>query len=94
MPPTVFLGQRGDEGPWAARDRELAKALDLYEASVCKGCGHSVHETYDPDREGWYQVEVETCAACRAKEMHGKDEKPEPGQKMFVVLDPTYKKRD
>lgn len=89
----MFLGQRGDEGPWTARDRELAKALALYEGSLCKGCGHSVHETYDPDRENWYEVEVEICAACRALETHAKDEEPEPGQKAYAVLDPAYEKR-
>lgn len=89
----MFLGQRGDEGPWAARDRELAKALDLYEGSLCKDCSHSVHETYDPDREGWYTVEVETCAACRAKDLHDRDHKAEPGEKRYVVLDPAYGQR-
>lgn len=91
MPPTVFLGHRGDEGPWTARDRELAEALAIYEASLCPGCSQPLSETLDPDREGWYEVHVETCAACRAKALDKTED--EPGALVTVLPDPSYVKR-
>jgi len=60
--------------------------------SVCEGCGQPAAESYDPDREGWYDVVEVTCAGCKAKESHQRDNKdPEPGLKLRVEADPNYK---
>lgn len=88
--PTVFLGQRAEDGHWSARDRELAKSLTYYEGSLCD-CGLPAHETQDPDREGWYEVEKVTCAACAAAAEATEDAKP--GDRFRVFLDPNYVKR-
>ena len=89
----MFLGLRADEGPWDERDRELAQALLLHEASLCDGCSQPLSETLDPDREGWYLVELHSCAACRARDIELKDAKPEPGMRVTVRADPDYEKR-
>lgn len=91
VPPTVFLGHRADEGPWTNRDRELAEALVIYEAGLCPGCAQPLSESLDPDREGWYEVHIQTCAACRAKAAAKSGE--EPGELVSVMLDPNYVKR-
>lgn len=60
--------------------------------TTCDGCGQPIEESHDPDREGWYQVHELTCAGCRAKETHQRENKdPEPGVKLQVSLDPDYK---
>ena len=92
MPPTVFMGHRADEGPWTSRDRELSKALHLHEASLCDGCHQPLDESLDPDREGWYIVDVHTCAGCRARDIELRGE-AEPGTLVSVRADPGYVKR-
>lgn len=90
----MFLGHSSD-GPgaaWSPRDRELAKALLLYERSICDGCGQPAHEAQDPDKEGWYQVDTVICAGCKALATETRDD-PEPGARYAVSLDPKYVKR-
>ena len=87
------MGHREDAGPWTSRDRELAKALHLHESSLCSGCHQPLDESLDPDREGWYDVHVATCAGCRAREMELKRNDLEPGALLTVVADPDYVKR-
>ena len=91
MRPTVFLGLTDDESKaWTARDRELAKALLLYEDTECSGCGQPVEESLDPDREGWYVVEPVICAGCQALAKAAERERPEPGLRLRVKPDPRY----
>ena len=88
----MLLGiTKDDGGPWSPRDRELAKALLMYERAICSGCGQPAHEAQDPDRLGWYQVERHICVACMAIEKSV--EKPEPGLRLSVHMDPNYVKR-
>lgn len=88
----MFLGRSDDDSKrWSPRDRELAKALMLHEASLCPGCGQPAHETEDTDLEGWWQVETIPCTACQAIE-DARDQM-EPGDRIRVVLDPRYVKR-
>lgn len=91
--PTVFLGYNEPGGPWSARDRELARALFLYEGSLCSGCGLDANTAQDPDREGWVIVDVSTCAGCKARDVEAKSSGSEPGVKYRLSFDPDYVKR-
>jgi len=61
-------------------------ALTLHEESKCGGCGHYADEAWDPDADGFYEADDSlVCAACAARERHGKDEQHrEPGQLLRV----------
>ena len=61
---------------------------------MCKGCGNPVHESHDPDKLGWYNVERVTCVSCFAIEKAQQDDKEEkPGTKYYAELDPDYVRR-
>ena len=94
MRPTVFLGHTAEDGSgWSDRDRELAQSLDLFEGTLCGGCGHSTLETGDPDREGWYDAEPMICAGCQAIQKAQADADPEPGVRWAARLNPAYTPR-
>ncbi|MFD9124358.1 hypothetical protein [Kitasatospora sp. NPDC059571] len=67
MPRSVFLG-RPLPGPgeplWTEDDRSWALALLLVEAEVCRGCGHPLDESTDPEQEFGWAAEVIRCHAC------------------------------
>lgn len=59
-------------GRWSDRDRGLAEALIVHEASLCPGCGQPKHVAWDPRSEGEFDVEKVTCQACAAKDQAAK----------------------
>lgn len=63
----------------------------MYEGSLCSGCRQPAHESRDPDRLGWYNVEPVVCTACHA--LAKADVENEPGTYLHVSLDPNYVKR-
>lgn len=89
----IVRGPGDGHDEWTHRNRVLAEALTLYELSTCDGCGQPVSESYDPDREGWYDVVEVVCAGCKAKESHARDNhaQPEPGLRLRVEANPDYK---
>jgi hypothetical protein len=61
--PTVLINE------WTRRDRDLAKALLLHEASIGP-CGFP-HDETTGDLEGWFEVNDETvCWACFARDQY------------------------
>lgn len=95
MRPTVYLGYVDETGAaWSPKDRELAKALLLHERSACHGCGNPVHESHDPDKLGWYNVERVTCTACFAIAKAQEEDKGDmPGTKYLATIDDKYVRR-
>lgn len=95
MRPLVFFGVES-EGPVTDTDRALMLALELYERSLCPDCRYPRELAYDPDLNGWFEVDDSVvCQACLAREQYVESmNKPEPGQKIAVVLDPAWEKRN
>lgn len=59
-----------------------------HEASLCAGCGQSVHESMRPDLEGGYEVHAIACHACAAREAKTTDFKDVHGIKLAVKPTP------
>lgn len=55
---------------WTGEDRAWALALLELEADTCSGCGQSISESMDPDREDAWRAEVLRCHACTAAARH------------------------
>lgn len=94
MRPLEYFEVEGP-GAWTSTDRILAEALEIYERNVCQECGNHARIAYDPNLNGWFQVDANTtCEACAARERWFKDrgDTPvEPGQKVRVFLDDRKK---
>lgn len=61
----VSTEQRYASPEWTDEDRCLALALDLYESSLCDGCGHPLEETTKPEHYGAYQAKPPIrCHRC------------------------------
>lgn len=68
IPPTVFLGDRTVGPPWTDQDTAYARALAVYEASLCPGCAHDLDETTDPRNQDRYTWGKPTrCFRCQAR---------------------------
>lgn len=71
------------------RDRLLSMALLAYEDSMCPGCGQPKDVTFNPDADGWFEVQEITCAGCAAQQQHTKQHRSQkterPGLKTFVI---------
>jgi len=56
---------------WTEEDRELAFALEEYEAGLCPGCNQPLDETTKPEHADAYQPNPpERCHYCTARELH------------------------
>jgi uncharacterized cysteine cluster protein YcgN (CxxCxxCC family) len=81
-------------GLWGRRNRYsrhaliVMEALELYEASLCKGCGHSGLITYDKhENTHLFQPNSVVCVACEHLEALAQNENKAdewPGTKTFV----------
>lgn len=69
------------ETEWDSRERSLMLALQLWEAGLCRRCGHHLDETTDPAHDqdnpetahGWIADGPDECHACKA--LHRAEEK-------------------
>ncbi|WP_431935792.1 hypothetical protein [Micromonospora sp. RP3T] len=69
------------EAEWDGRERSLVLALGMWEAGLCRRCGHHLDETTDPDHDqdnpeaghGWIADGPDECFACKA--LHRAEEK-------------------
>ncbi|MEV1315372.1 hypothetical protein AB0J14_04725 [Micromonospora arborensis] len=69
------------ETEWDGRERSLMLALSLWEAGLCRRCGHHLDETMDPANDqdnpetghGWTADGPDECFACKA--LHRAEEK-------------------
>lgn len=55
---------------WTDEDRAYAFALLDLEADTCTGCGQSLTESMDPEREELWKAEVVRCHACGTAARH------------------------
>lgn len=62
--PTMFLGERTEGPAWTMQDTEYARALAVFEASLCPGCAHDLAETTNPANEGRYEVDPTQTVIC------------------------------
>jgi len=92
----VFLGYADDDGKgWNDRDREMAKALHLFEHAQCPGCGFPKSEVWveSDSREHDYIAEEVQCQACAALESEKAGKKTEKGLHYYVVRHPRSEER-
>lgn len=90
MRPLEFFGIEG-EGAFTQTDRAITQGLTLYEQSLCADCKTPAFESFNPEMDGWYEVDDSAvCYACAAREHYGKlveksGQHPEPGMKIQIV---------
>jgi hypothetical protein len=65
------------------RDRILALALTMYEASLCS-CGHPVSRAHNDDMEGYYSKVERVCQACAVIALAQAEDRHEAGRKIGV----------
>jgi predicted Fe-S protein YdhL (DUF1289 family) len=53
---------------WPEADQRAALEWQAYQASVCEGCRRPVSESFAPEMDDKYHVEVVVCHACAARE--------------------------
>lgn len=82
----MYLGKKDPGTAWSLRSRALAEGLVLYEESINE-LGLPLREVYDPERDGWYEVDDETVDySLAALEEYRKNTKdPEPGVQLKVI---------
>lgn len=65
MPWSVLTGARTPGERWTEQDTLLACAFVEYEAGLCSGCGHPLHES--TERDARYEAPPpRRCKACDA----------------------------
>jgi hypothetical protein len=54
------------ESVWSERDRAVAVGLEVFERSLCPGCGRPIDEAWSPDAVDAHLAEPITCGPCAA----------------------------
>lgn len=52
---------------WTDDDRALMVALDIFEESLCRGCGQPIAKAWHAEYDGWFEAEKVVCHACTAQ---------------------------
>lgn len=77
---------------WSELDLLLAEALALYEAGLCKGCGHPLAFTTDDHVHPLdFVTSSVKCAGCAAMKDNPEADKPASGQLFFVVNNSSHR---
>lgn len=100
-PPSVFMGRavvttyqndragrlvRSETHEWTWQDREMALALQDYEARLCRGCGGDLTETTKPENQHRYKGEMAyVCHRCVALEVASDVKHPHPNALTFTA---------
>lgn len=76
------------EPEWDDEGRDLALALESYDADLCPGCRHPLAETTRPEAEEWFTpgdlIRCHRCtAAAQTAEIH--KDAPHPSAVLFTV---------
>jgi len=53
---------------WTEDDRAALLGLEMYEATLCPGCGEPRETAWHADAEGEYEAHPFVCHACTAKQ--------------------------
>lgn len=69
---------------WGDRDLLAIEALQIYEDSLCSGCGQSVFHTHDQDNAGEFEIARVTCLGCEVVAAHA-PKNPPPGEQVYVA---------
>jgi uncharacterized cysteine cluster protein YcgN (CxxCxxCC family) len=73
---------------WTDRDLLLLEAFQIYEDSLCSGCGQSGFHVYEPRNTVKFDVETTVCVACESRETHQANHTDRVhGEKVYVVND-------
>lgn len=51
---------------WTDEDRAALLGLQMYETTLCPGCGHPKQSAWHSDMAGWWESEQFVCLACTA----------------------------
>lgn len=88
VPPLTMWGGNGRK--WTDKDRLLALAVHLHDASLCPDCRQPARLAHDPEWSTWYDTETVDCGACAATERDNKAARakgdPTPGEKRYPVF--------
>lgn len=57
---------------WTEDDRSLLLGLEMYEGTLCPGCGEPRETAWHADAEGEYEAHTFVCHACTAKSSTGR----------------------
>ena len=81
----MFLALQDPGTPWSLRFRSLAAGLTLYEENTNE-LGFPIREAFDPERDGWYEVDDETVdySLAALEEYRRTTKNPEPGVQLKV----------
>ena len=60
--------RRSDFLAWPDEDQEAALEWQTYQNQLCTGCGRERSESFDPEMDDRYDVEVVVCHSCAARE--------------------------
>lgn len=58
---------------YVAEDHAMLLGLQLYEDSLCPGCGWPKHVAWHADMDGWFDAHEVKCHACTARREAGAD---------------------
>lgn len=95
----MLLGHRVADGTVKDRDRLVAMALQVYEDSLCAGCGQPHWKTHDERRDmDRFTVKESRCFGCEtlttardeAQKRYNDGLPPGFEQYMVDTLDPAY----
>lgn len=92
MPRSVLIGRvvQPGEPEWLEEDLDALMEWDEYRESLCIGCSHPRHESFDPDGPR-YEAKALRCRACQARDDEVKrwsaDKTPDTGGMYFVAVE-------
>lgn len=49
---------------WTDDDRALLLALQMYESSLCPGCGYPIDQAWHTHSDGWWETTSYVCYPC------------------------------
>jgi hypothetical protein len=82
LPPSVMWGT-GNPKRWSELDVLLLEGFQLYEDSLCGGCGQPLGHTSELKYTMAFAVDSVSCGACQQLDNKNKTEPP-PGVKRYV----------
>lgn len=84
-PPQFLFDGAKSRSKWTQRARTLLLGFQMYEDSLCSGCGQSAFHALNVAHSRRYSVATETCLGCAARETYSKNHKSDvAGLKVFV----------
>ncbi len=73
IPLSVARGARLPGEAWTRRDWLLAQAVEMLDATRCRGCGQPTWLSHDRDLKRRWKVSAERCFSCDAQASRQKE---------------------